>query len=311
MACDNKLCSVVVVSYRNLEGIYDTLESIFVQNYEEIEVVVADDGSPGFEEERPRLERFIAEKKPDNIINVVLATAAENQGTVRNINGAIRISGGFYVKVLAAEDRLAKGDALSTYVRFLEGSPFEICFAKMRGVTKDGEFKDRLLACEDDYELLSSMSPRQMEERLFARNCLPAPAWCAKRSLFDDHGLFPECTRLIEDYPYWLHLSHEGVAFGFIDEVLVLYRLSGVSSGGHYSEAFMDDMFVVYDTFIFPHDRRYGALQPLYNSLKRAGLDYYMALARWDTASNRSKALLRLKYAPFSLYTYLQSKTNR
>lgn len=311
MDASSNLCSVVILSYRNLDGIYDTLDSIFIQTYPAIEVVISDDGTSEFETEKNRLEQHINDNARDNITNVVIRHASQNQGTVKNINEGIMASAGIYVKVLAAEDCLAREDALSEYVSFLDEHECEICFAKMRGVTKDGEFKDHLMACEDDYELLSSMSPPEMEERLFARNFLPAPAWCAKRSLFEKYGYFPECARLIEDYPYWLHLSHEGAAFGFIDKVLVLYKLSGVSSAGHYSEAFMTDMFAIYDRFIFPNDHRYGVLQPLYNSLKRGGLNYYMAIARWGSYSRCKKMLLRLKYAPFRLYTYVQEITAR
>lgn len=306
----NRLVSIVVISYKNLHGIYETLDSIFKQNYGAIEVVVSDDGTPGFADEEPCIREFISSNKSPGIANVVIRGAERNEGTVKNVNKGIVASSGEYVKVLSAEDCLATEDAIRTYVDFLEGSDYEICFAKMRGVTKDGAIKEHLASCEDDYGLLSGMTPQQMENRLFARNCLPAPAWCAKRSLFEKHGLFPECARLIEDYPYWLKLSHEGVRFGFIDEVLVLYRLSGVSSAGHYSEAFMDDMYAIYDEFIFPHDRRYGPAQPVYNRLKRAGLDYYMSLARQESYSRSKKMLQKLKYAPFSLYTYIQGKAN-
>lgn len=306
----DKLVSIVVLSYRNLEGVYETLDSIFRQTYGAIEIVVSDDGTPGFGDEEPCIREFIRSYKSPAITNVVIRGSERNEGTVKNINKGILASSGEYVKVLAAEDCFAVEDAIQTYVDFLESSDFEICFAKMKGIAKDGTVKDRLASCEDDYDLLSGMTPQQMENRLFARNCLPAPAWCAKRSLFEKHGLFPECTRLIEDYPYWLKLSHEGVRFGFIDKVLVMYRLSGVSSEGHYSESFMDDMYIIYDTFIFPNDNRFGPAQPLYNKLKRSGLDYYMSLAKQDRYSAAKKALQKLKYAPFSLYTYIQGRAN-
>lgn len=309
-SASSELVSVVILSYRNLEGIYDTLASVFQQTYSPIEVIVADDGTPNFEQEEPRLRKYVDEHKPDSIQRVALLASKQNQGTVKNINRAIESTRGGFIKVLAAEDRLARDDAITVYVDFLSHSDFEICFAKMRGVTKEGEFKDNLSSCENNYELLSNMTPTQMENRLFARNCLPAPAWCAKRRLFEENGLFPECGRLIEDYPYWLHLSRRNVRFGFIDEPLVLYRLSGVSSAGHYSEAFMNDMFAIYDKFVFPHDKRYGFAQPFYNALKRAGLNYYMSLARRKNMTPAQKAWASLKYAPFSLYTYIQNRSS-
>ena len=78
--------------------------------------------------------------------------------------------------------------------------------------------------------------------------------------------MFDEDIRLIEDYPYWMHLARNNVKFGFINKVLIDYRMTGVSSGGVYSEMFMKDMFTLYDKYIFPYDTRYGKLQKIYNS---------------------------------------------
>lgn len=305
------LFSLIIVSYRNLSGIYPTLDSAFFQTYSPIEIIIADDGTPGFNEVKHDLSEYIESNKSSNITNVVIRGAKLNRGTVANINEALAIAEGEFIKVLAAEDCFAKPTAVEEYVAFLENYDYKICFAKMEGITPDGQVRKHLLACESDYETLSNYSPEQMEQRLFARNCLPAPAWCAKRSLFEMAGLFPSCVRLIEDYPYWLMLSHKGIKFGFIDDVLVYYRLSGVSSAGDYSESFMEDMFTIYDTYIFPFDYRYGFLQPFYNALKRTGLNYYMFKATRDRFSVPKRIAGQIKYLPFSVYTYLLEKRNR
>ena len=300
----SKRISVILLSYKNIPGIYDTIDSIVMQDYPDVELIVSDDGTPEFEKESDTIIKYIEERNRGNITSIIINALKENKGTVKNINSAIRLSSGFYIKLISSEDCFAHERALSDYVDFMEENKLGICFGKMRGVTIDGTFKDELLACESDYDLLKSYSLKQQRNRLFARNYLPAPAAFMRRKLFDKYGLFDEDIRLIEDFPYWIMLSNRGVKFGFLDEVTVYYRLSGVSSMGSYSEKFMEDMFVIYDKYVFPNDRRYGLLQPVYNRLKKDGLCFYMEKARMKNYPSVKRALIRLRYAPFFAYTW-------
>lgn len=305
-----ELVSVIILSYRNVQGIYETLDSVLSQKYENIEIVISDDGTPDFEKEIPSIEKYIAARRKDNIRNIIINNIKVNGGTVKNINSAIRRSGGKYIKALSAEDTFSADTALQDYVDFMERNDFKIAFAKMRGVTPDGEYRYKLLSCESDYNKLKGYTVEDTKNRLFKRNFLPAPAWIIDRELFSRYGLFREDTRLIEDYPYWIYLSIKGVSFGYIDRVLIDYKLSGVSSGGSYGKLFMDDMLVIYNKYIFPYDRRFGVLQPVYNALKRAGLNYYIAEAKRSEMTSEQKVMYRIKYLPFHILVKLQNFKN-
>lgn len=305
-----ELVSVIILSYRNIEGIYETLDSVLNQNYPKIEIVISDDGTPEFENNIEKIENYIEERKSKNIKNVFINAIKINGGTVKNINSAIEKTTGKYIKVLSAEDTFSHKDAIGHYVEFMKNSNYLIAFAKMRGVTPDGEYKYELLSCESNYELLKGYTVEQTKNRMFKRNFLPAPAWIINRELFEKHGVFPEDTRLIEDYPYWIYLCMKGVQFGYIDEVLIDYKLSGVSSAGSYSEMFMNDMMVIYNKYIFPHDNRYGFLQPIYNFLKKQGLNFYMSEAKRKKMSKKEKIFARVKYFPFYALVTIQNYLN-
>lgn len=298
----DELISFVILTYRNYEGIYDNLDSVFKQDYPFIELIISDDGSPNARQFLPDIESYIEEHKRENIVNVIILTSAENRGTVKNANRAYQLASGAYIKGVGTDDTLRDGHTLTRFKEFLDESGCLICFSKLQGITTQGELKNHLISCEDNYELLNSYTPLQLRDRLFRRNCLPAPGQFLKKELFEKYGYFREDTRLIEDYPYWIYLCTQGVKMAFLDERLVNYRLSGVSSAGSYSRMFMDDMLVIYDKYIFPYDKRFGIFQSFYNRLKIGGLHAYIALADWESYSVVDKIKAFFKYGIFFAY---------
>lgn len=287
------LISFVITIYRNFGEVRETVDSLFMQDWSSLELILSDDGSPEWDAEQPPLAEYIESRRPASVRRVLWHHLPENRGTVVNTNEAYRLASGEFLKDLSPGDVLAAPDALTRFVAALESTGTRICFSRVEGVREDGTVVRHLASSAEDYDRLSALTPLQLRDRLFARNCLPAPAWFARTDLFTDRGLFPEDTRLIEDYPYWIRLCTEGERIGFTDQVLVRYQLSN-SGAGRYSLAFMRDMYIIYDRFIFPDDRRFGILQKPYNALKRAGLKAYEDRARWEdyTPAQKAKACL-------------------
>lgn len=307
----SKLFSFGIITYLKFEGVYETLDSLFQQDYPEIELIISDDGSPNYYQEIEKIKEYVEKNKSNNIVSTLYLHLEENQGTVCNVNNALKHASGEFIKLLGAEDVLCRKDTLLQYVQFLEKEKCDIVFAKLEGITSQGERVRYLASCEDDYALLAQMTPEELANKLYARNCLPAPAWGARRKLFDENGLFLATTRLIEDYPYWLHLCRNKVKIGFMDEVLIHYRLSGISSTGSYGISFMEDMYKIYEQCIFPYDKRFGIFQPIYNGLKKMGLDAYYAKAKWGNYTLVEKIVAYIKYGMFFLYIFLnETKMN-
>lgn len=308
---EKNLISFIILTYKNFDGITDTLDSLFLQDYPKIEIIISDDGSPNASSELPKIQRYIDEHRTANIQNVVIHSMEKNVGTVKNINYAFHLANGEYIKDLGAEDTLNAPDILSRYKNYLDESGCLIGVAKVRGIDPDGNYHFNLASCENDYDMLRSYTPDQLRNRLYVRNCLPAPAFFFKKELFETYGYYPEDTRLIEDYPYWLYLCEQQVKFAFFDDRMIDYKLTGVSSSGHYSRMFMDDMLIVYNKYIFPKDNRYGVLQPIYNSLKKGGLNAYIALADWDDYTWMQKVYATVKYGVFFAYIKFDALRHR
>ncbi len=305
------LISVLVVSYENVYGLYETIKSVCLQSYGNIELIVSDDGSLGFSAELPKLKKCVEENNRGNITSIIFNSNPVNVGTVKNLNRALDLSSGAYVKTLASEDVFTHKDSLLHFVEYMQANEFKVVFGKIRGVSSNGSYVYNLPSCESDYDLLRSYTQKEMLNRLFAANCLPGVGEFIDADIFEKFGKFPEEIRLIEDYPYWLMLALHGVKFGFIDEVMVDYRLSGVSSAGIYSETFMEDLIKIHNLYIFPNDSRYGIFQRLYNRLKTSGLNYYVSKAKVSDLGGFRRFAIVAKYLPFALYDFVRRSQSK
>ena len=80
--------SVITLAYNSMETIFETIDSVLMQDYPEIEMIVADDHSAEFDEEK--IIAYIETRKGQNIVNYQVYQNRENLGTVKNINNAIK-----------------------------------------------------------------------------------------------------------------------------------------------------------------------------------------------------------------------------
>lgn len=308
---EQKPCiSVIVTSYKNVDEAYDSFESILKQTYPCVELILTDDCTPDFDQYEQKLNDYVAANRRSNLISFVINRHAENQGTVKNINSALKIAKGTYMMVIGAGDMLSEPQTLEVYEAFMRNSTKYVCFGKLRGVTPEGEYKYELLSCDTDYDKLKQFDARQTLNHLFKRNYLPAPAAFYKAAVFEKFGYHDEEIRLIEDYPYWMMLAQSGETFGYLDHYTVEYKLSGVTSSGEYSAGFMKDLCLIYEKYIYPYDQRFGIGQKFYNALKQGGLNYYSTRAVFKNMTKGQKAAAYVKYAPFYAFTTLQQKMN-
>ena len=116
----NDVFSIIVLLYNNHEYLDECLESIMIQNYPHIEIIVVDDGSESFD--RDGIVVFLESKKRANIVNYIVYQNETNIGTVKSANGAIKKATGAYIKLLAADDALYDEHSLANAAEALKKS---------------------------------------------------------------------------------------------------------------------------------------------------------------------------------------------
>ncbi|MEW6600576.1 MAG: glycosyltransferase family 2 protein, partial [Nitrospirota bacterium] len=110
------LVSIAVITYNHEKFIAECLDSVLSQDYGNIEIVVADDGST---DGSHTILREYEKKYPGKFI---LRLSAKNQGITRNTNVALYACSGKYIAWLGGDDLMLPGK-LKKQVAYMERHP--------------------------------------------------------------------------------------------------------------------------------------------------------------------------------------------
>jgi glycosyltransferase involved in cell wall biosynthesis len=279
---NNPLISIIILSYKNLSYIYETINSVLEQVYSNIELIISDDGTENFCQQE--YIDYIKLNNKGNISNVIVHTNKINKGTVKNINNAISMSKGKYIKLIAADDAFYDGTVIASFVSFFENtsslivaSKIEICDSELK-VTQDHSYN--YAYNETLKNNLNNLSSKECFVELCKENFISAPSVCFAKELFEIYGLFDEKYILVEDYPMWLKLFRVGCKIDYHNIVSVKYRTE-VGVTGSPNKIFAEDMKRCFNTEIQPYKDILGYWQHkkiVYSFIKKRELKGYSSL---------------------------------
>ncbi len=251
------LLSVLVLCYKNMDLLYGMLDSIFIQDYPRIQLIVSDDGSEDFDVEA--IKSYIDIYKRYNIESVVVQKNEKNMGTVRHIDKAFKKVDGEYFIFTAADDRFTEKDVFSGYVRkFLENPDAKWIVAKANLVSSDYNNIIRILPSYKDEEILKSGDSQKIFS-LWCHKCLSLPCCMAlKREAIDVIGGFDLSYRYSEDWPLILKLLRKGYAPVFFDKIVANHSMGGITNsnvtyGISARKAFYDDKYQLFKKEVDPY----------------------------------------------------------
>ena len=216
------LVSVGVITYNSAKTIVETLDSIKLQTYKNLELVISDDGS---KDDTVEICQKWLDENSNRFVRVELLTVEHNTGTAANCNRCTKATQGLFIKRIAGDDilepecirinieNIGNADmAVSDMVRFNE-----------RGV----------VSVNNNFDILFPLSVLQPQKRLklFCR-LIPffnPPSHFYRRSLYEKIGYFEESTKELEDVPFYVKIFASGLSIKYIQKTTVRYRLNGIS----------------------------------------------------------------------------------
>lgn len=263
------LVSVVVIAYHSRDTILETLDSIYAQTYQNLELIVSDDGSS---DDTVAVARAWADTHADRFVRCVVHANPENLGVPENLNTGIRLSRGEYIKDLAADDMLLP-DCVEKCVACCLEKGYDNLSARVHPFRMvDGE----KVYCEEiklDTAFFEK-SPAQQYVDMLVEHRIISPTFFASRQLLEEMGLYDPRFRLMEDYPMNLKIPKSGHQLHFLDDYTVEYRLSDSSlsnrtEGRVVHPGFHKTMKKFFYQVRLPGLLRYGKIKRVLGELRR------------------------------------------
>ncbi len=245
----NLLVSIIVLTYRDFTGAKKTIEALLNQKYSNIEIIVSDDGSDNYSEEIFLPFQEQAKQKGKTFL---LNHNVKNVGTVKNINGALKLAKGDIIGFLGCGDYYASEEVIQQIVDEFFKTGAEVVTTKMRGVSVSNPQKTTCLPEKHIRKLLREGNQTKIFNKMFNENCFCAPATFYKKEVYDKVGKYDERMRLIEDYPFMFKLVLNNIKIVFLDIYATIYLFDGVSIKKP-SPTICDDMEKIKKYVLLPH----------------------------------------------------------
>ena len=200
------LVSVIMPTYNRAWTLKDAVDSVLLQDYPNIELVVIDDGSEDNTQEL--LETYK---------NEITVLRQENKGVSAARNKGIRQSRGEFIALLDSDDAWDK-KKISCQMEFFKDHPEALICQTQEIWIRNGK------------KVNPKVKHKKPSGMIFEPSldlCLVSPsAVMMKRQLFDIKGYFNEKFLVCEDYDLWLRVSSTLPVF-LIDKPYTIKR------GGH------------------------------------------------------------------------------
>lgn len=215
------LVSVIVITYNSSNFVIETLESIKLQSYKNIELIISDDGSR--DNTAQLCEHWLHQNK-EYFKNSKVLTVLRNTGIPANCNRGIQASHGNWIKLIAGDDVLVK-DCILINLLHIKKHP-EINVLQTISKYYNDTFDQENYVAQSPANLdFFSLTAKEQSYILAKKNVLIAPSvFISKAALLHVQG-FDETFKLLEDITMWLNLTRGGIKIDYLDEHTVNYRL--------------------------------------------------------------------------------------
>lgn len=302
------LVTCIIPCYKKFDYLYQAIDSVLMQNYGRIELLVTDDGSSDFPKQD--IAEYINKNKKENIERVLVHHNEQNIGTVRNINGMIEIAKGDYFINLAGDDVFFDENVFQKVVeRFIKtGVDFLAC---SRLMCTDDLTPIKVLPTDSDKQNLDKLDTAEKQFHSFAiiRNCnISGSAMYYSRENIERMGLFDERYRLWEDNPRITEYVRLGNMVPTAFDILAIkYRIGGVSDNNTQNINQIEHIEYENDLMTFT---KYVIEPDKSNPYKKKRREFLFWYSLGQSKSKKDKIICILKY-PIKSFRILKIKISR
>lgn len=218
------LISVIIITYNHSKFIVDALNSIKMQTYNNIELIISDDFST--DNTLDVCRNWIKNNK-EHFIRTEIVTSPRNTGVAANCNRGLKKARGEWIKFLSGDDALLP-DCIKSYVNYINNNP-EVLFIHSNVIPYSDTFS---VENKLPISYLSKLrlnkeetSAREQYKILLHFNNIQASTVMIHKSVFKRVGEFEESITYYEDYPMWLKITKNNIKLYYLDSISAKYRI--------------------------------------------------------------------------------------
>ena len=227
------LVSVIIPVYNCEDFIRESLMSICNQTYNNLEIIICDDGSTD--------NTLNIVKEISNIDTRIKFYSRDNRGLVYTLNELCNRATGIYIARMDADD-ISHIDRIKCQVSLLN-SGVDICGCHFYIIDNLGKYiSSRVVSTDDSFQgvILSRSTPFAHGSVMF------------RRKFYQDNrfNYSKDEYKTAEDYFLWTLFYQKGAVFGNVDEFLFYYRelpssLSKINKKNNLHDAYkISDLFI-------------------------------------------------------------------
>jgi glycosyltransferase involved in cell wall biosynthesis len=215
---NSPLVSIIIPAFNRAALIAETLDSVYEQEHESIELIVVNDGSS--DDTKTIVSDWIS-RKGNRFVRSILHSFDKNEGKSDAVNYGFSISSGEFVMILDSDDILMP-QAINNEIEYLKNhSIVDAVFAG--AYLLDNQTKtDILIHTTQNFASFENVR-LTYGEILLKGNCIVASTVLMKKKLVSIIGGFRNDLRYTHDLDYWVRISRD-YNFGFVNIPILYYR---------------------------------------------------------------------------------------
>lgn len=209
MQSSQPLVSVVIACYNHEQFVQDAIQSVIDQTYNNIELIIIDDGSKDSSVAKIKEMIELCERR----FTRFEFRSRANIGLSATLNEALEWCQGKYYSPFASDDQMLNYKT-SIQVKFLENNNnFAAVFGGVQLIDENNKKLEKILNKAKSYSF---------EDIIMHRHDILAPTQMIRKEAIEKVGGY-NSNLFIEDWYMWLLLSREDDIFS-MNEILALYR---------------------------------------------------------------------------------------
>ncbi len=220
---DTPLVSIVLITYNSSKYVLETLESVKNQVWENIELIISDDGST---DDTTVICSNWLEKNKERFHNVQLITVAKNTGIPSNCNRGLRAVKGQWIKTISGDDILLNhciSDNIHYARRFPEAS---FIVSDVQEIDENSvTLRDKVI--NEGVIFIAGMTSAKKQLKAYTRwpVFLNVPTFFCRTEVIEKIGYCDEDFWIYEDTTMVIRMMEQGVRMHYMQQPTVAYRV--------------------------------------------------------------------------------------